>query len=56
MIKTIVQRLKALERHINGNENEQIIITLGDDVLRFKNANDLIDTWLVSFDDREEPL
>ena len=53
MIKTILQRLKALERHINGNENEQIIITLGDETLVFKNQNELIDCWLASFDDEE---
>ena len=54
-MRDLTTRLKRLEQQIIGNENEQIIITLGDDVLTFKNSNELIDAWLASFDDDECP-
>ena len=50
-MRDICKRLEALERNISGNENEQIIITLGDDTLIFKNDNELIRDWLGSFCD-----
>jgi len=50
-MRDICKRLEALERNINGNPNEQIIITLGDDTFIYKNENELIRDWLASFED-----
>jgi len=40
------QRLKKLERHIKGDPNEEITITLGNNVITFKNSEEIRLRWI----------
>jgi len=40
------QRLKKLARHIKGDHNEEITITLGNNVITFKNAEEIRLRWI----------